>query len=152
MKKRVSILVFIMLAALVVCGYMLFGGGDFNFGQTNVLGVEENVDVDVDDDGYNVYLKKFSYDSSDSVMRFRVEFLEGMEAVLSFSVFNEDGDVVNSAKYSDIHFSGTERSPAGVVLPVEWSEPGTYSVDMEIVDEVSGDVVYGDSVSFLLEL
>jgi len=150
MKKRVVILLFIVLPALAVCGYMLFERGDFNFGQANVLGVDENVDVDADD--YNVYLKKFSYDSSDSVMKFRVEFPEGMEAVLGFSIFNENGDFVNSAKYSDIHFNGTETSPAGVVLPIEWSEPGTYNVDMEILDDVSGDVVYEDSVSFLLEL
>lgn len=151
MKKRVKILVFIMLAALVVCGYMLFGGGDFNFGQTNVLGVEENVDVDVDDsDDYNITITKLSYDGlEDDTLRFRVEFPEGKESVITFNIVDGEGTVVNSVKYSTIYLRGDEPSPSDVVLPIEWSEPGTYHVDMEVVDRVSGELVYENYASFL---
>ncbi len=155
MKKRVSILVLIVLVALAVLGYMLFGGGDFNFGQTNVLGMDENVEMEADlDDGsnYNITLKKLSYDSlEDDTLRFRVEFPEGKESVITFSILDEEGTVVNGVKYSTIHLRGGETSPSDVVLPIEWSEPGTYHVDMEVVDRVSGELVYENYASFIYQ-
>jgi len=151
MKKRVSILVVVLVVALAVLGgLLLFQGGGLG---VNVLGASEILDegsVDIVDsvsDDYEISLKKFLYDGlQDDTLRFRVKFPEDKESVLTFSVMNEEGDVVNSAKYSNIHIRAGETSPSDIVLPIEWSQSGTYHVDMKIVDRMSGAVVYEDGV------
>ena len=147
MKKRVSILVIVLVASLtVLVGLFSLQGGSLG---ANVLGVNETLDegeaevVDYVDDYYEISLKKLSYDGlEDNTLKFRVKFPEDKESVLTFTITNEDGDVVNSGQYSNIHIRVGQTSPSDVVMPIEWSEPGTYYVSMKIVDRVSGAVVY----------
>ncbi|MFH1534195.1 MAG: hypothetical protein ABID64_04665 [Nitrospirota bacterium] len=156
MKKRVSILVAILVVALaVLVGLLFFWGNGLNLNVlgANVLGAGETVgEVDVDEvvDDYEISLKKIAYDSSqDDTLRFRVKFPEDKESVITFSITNGDGDVVNSSKYSNIRIRAGETSPSDIVLPIEWSQPGTYYVAMSIVDRVSGAVVYEDSANLI---
>lgn len=154
MKKRISILVAVLVVLLaVLVGLLFFRGNGLS---VNVLSADETLDdgsVDIVDsvsDDYEISLKKFSYDSSqDNTLRFHVKFPEDKESVLTFSITNEEGDVVNSARYSNIRIRVGETSPSDIVLPIEWSQPGTYHVDVNIVDRGSGEVVYENMVNLL---
>ncbi|NIA02380.1 MAG: hypothetical protein GWP15_03275 [Nitrospirae bacterium] len=152
MKKRVSILVAVMLVAFtVLTGLFFLQGGSLG---VNVFGVNETLDegsvdiVDSVNDDYEISLKKLLYDGlEDNTLKFRVKFPEDKESVLTFTVTNEDGDVVNSGRYSNIHIRVGQTSPSDIVLPIEWSEPGTYHINMEIVDRMTGAVVYEDGAN-----